>query len=208
MALDIPLPTADPANDPAQYIPLLMSSIEGFLQTKDIWQAADYEAAFLYMEKLKTYVVNCFGKCNDVTIYPKSISIDPLLARKVVGSSILVSLLASQINNMLVEITPIAVDNAMDWEVNVAAGKYTLEVWGARGTNFGQVGTRVDGASIAGAQTWYAATAAQNIKYTYTVIFPTDGNHFLQLVSPSKDAASSNYRFNLSGATLRWFALP
>jgi len=208
MPLPLEIPTAMPEDEPAQYIPLLMSAIEGFLQLKQMWTPDDYDLGFQYMEQLKSYVAACFGKCNDVTIYPKSISIDPLLAKKVVGGSILVSVLATQINDMLVEVTPIAQNNAMDWQVNVAAGKYTLEVWGARGTNFGQVGTRVDGGSIAGAQTWYNAAPAQNIKYTYTVIFPTDGNHLLELVSPSKDAASSNYRFNVSGATLRWFALP
>jgi microcystin-dependent protein len=67
MALDIPLPTASPNDDPAQYIPLLLSAIEGFLLARDVWEEADYDDARMYMEQLQSYVVDCFGKCFDLT---------------------------------------------------------------------------------------------------------------------------------------------
>jgi len=57
MPLQIPLPTADPFTDIEQYVPLLLSSIEGFLQLKSVWAAADYDQAYSYMEDLKSYLV-------------------------------------------------------------------------------------------------------------------------------------------------------
>lgn len=61
MPLDIPLPTASPEDDPAQYIPLLLSAIEGFLLAKDVWEEADYSDARQYMEQLKSYIVELIG---------------------------------------------------------------------------------------------------------------------------------------------------
>jgi len=57
MPLQIPLPTAGPYTDIAQYVPLLISSIEGFLQARDVWATADYPQAYSYMEDLKAYLV-------------------------------------------------------------------------------------------------------------------------------------------------------
>jgi microcystin-dependent protein len=67
MPLELIVPTALPQDDPNQYIPLLLSAIEGFLQVRDVWDEADYVAGFQYMEMLKEYVVKCFGKCGDMT---------------------------------------------------------------------------------------------------------------------------------------------
>lgn len=61
MPLDIPLPTASPDDDPAQYIPLLLSAIEGFLLARDVWAEADYDDARLYMEQLMSYIVELIG---------------------------------------------------------------------------------------------------------------------------------------------------
>lgn len=58
MPLDIPLPSEYPQTDPSQYVPLLLSAIGGFLQSRDVWEAADYEDAYGYMEELKTYIVD------------------------------------------------------------------------------------------------------------------------------------------------------
>lgn len=57
MPLDIPLPTASPDDDPEQYIPLLLSAIEGFLLSRDVWEADDYSEARQYMNQLMVYVV-------------------------------------------------------------------------------------------------------------------------------------------------------
>lgn len=65
MALDIPVPTASPYDDPEQYLPLILSAIEGFLLMPDVWTPATYTDARGYMEQLKHYVVDCWGKCGD-----------------------------------------------------------------------------------------------------------------------------------------------
>lgn len=56
MALDIPLPTASPQDDPEQYTPLLLSAIEGFLLARDVWEEADYNQAYSYMQELMEYI--------------------------------------------------------------------------------------------------------------------------------------------------------
>jgi microcystin-dependent protein len=58
MALDIPLPTAFPQDDPLQYIPLVLSAIEGFLLARDVWEDADYPEAYNYMQELMDYLVD------------------------------------------------------------------------------------------------------------------------------------------------------
>lgn len=64
MALDIPLPTASPQDDPEQYVPLLLSAIEGFLLARDVWEADDYSEAYSYMQELMEFVVCMFeGEC-------------------------------------------------------------------------------------------------------------------------------------------------
>lgn len=61
MGLEIPLPTELPDVDPGQYTPLLLSAIGAFLQAPDIWDEADYDDAYGYMEELKLYVVLLMG---------------------------------------------------------------------------------------------------------------------------------------------------
>lgn len=57
MALDIPVPTASPQDDPAQYIPLVLSAVEGFLLARDVWAESDYLEAYNYMQELMEYLV-------------------------------------------------------------------------------------------------------------------------------------------------------
>lgn len=61
MSLDIPLPTAVPEDDPEQYIPLLLSAIEGFLLSRDVWEPSEYAEARQYMNQLMVYVVYVMG---------------------------------------------------------------------------------------------------------------------------------------------------
>jgi len=69
MALDIPLPTASPEDEPEQYIPLLLSAIEGFLLARDVWEDADYPTAYNYMQELMEFIVCVMeGNCMSVPI--------------------------------------------------------------------------------------------------------------------------------------------
>lgn len=78
MALDIPVPTQSPFDDPDQYLPLILSAIEGFLLARDVWTPETYDEARGYMEQLKVYAVECWGKCGgesmigEIKIWSKS----------------------------------------------------------------------------------------------------------------------------------------
>lgn len=61
MPLDIPLPTEAPEDDPDQYVPLLLSAIEGFLLAQDVWEPSDYPLARQYMNDLMSYIVDLFA---------------------------------------------------------------------------------------------------------------------------------------------------
>jgi len=57
MPLIIPLPTANPQDDISQYVGLLVSAVDVFLEAKDIWAEEDYDTAYEYMENLKVWLV-------------------------------------------------------------------------------------------------------------------------------------------------------
>lgn len=61
MGLDIPLPTADVYDDPAQYLPLLLSAVGVFLQSPDIWFTGEFDEAYAFMENLKSYLAEFWG---------------------------------------------------------------------------------------------------------------------------------------------------
>jgi len=68
MPLYIPVPSQLPETDIAQYVPLLLSAVEGFLQLKDVWAEEDYEAGFQYMEALKQWIVKEIPHLSDIPI--------------------------------------------------------------------------------------------------------------------------------------------
>lgn len=55
--LEIPLPTASPYDDRAQYLPLVLSAIGVFLLAEDVWLREDYDEARQYMQELLTFVI-------------------------------------------------------------------------------------------------------------------------------------------------------
>lgn len=68
MALDIPVPSALPDDDITQYVPLLLSAVEGFLQLKEVWAEDDYDDGFQYMEALKQWIVENIPHVSDIPI--------------------------------------------------------------------------------------------------------------------------------------------
>ena len=68
MPLFLPVPSALPNDDIAQYVPLLLSAVEGFLQLKDVWSEADYVDGFQYMEALKQWIVENIPMANPIPI--------------------------------------------------------------------------------------------------------------------------------------------
>jgi hypothetical protein len=198
MALDIPLPTASPNDDPLQYIPLLLSAIEGFLLARDVWEPADYDDARQYMEQLMSYIVSLMEQGIVTVLYPEVFVINPLSGTKIAGTTLSRVINTSQIFNLHVEVTAAAINNELSWPFFAKGGTYAIHVLGARGTNYGRVAPKIDGNIADSEQDWYNATAANNIEYVYNCQIGADGQHTLNLVSQSKNASSSSYRFLVS----------
>jgi len=208
MPLDIPLPTATAQDDPEQYIPLLLSATEGFLQLKEVWAEADYEQAYRYMEALKQYIVDCFGKCNDPVTYPIQSTIAPVTAWLDGGAALTHTLSASVLNNYFTEVTPIAINNAMGFDVLLDTGIYEMNIIGLTGTNFGQVSVYENGSPISGESDWYHNPAQANQQKTVSFSFATPDKHHLVLKVASKNASSSNYRFCPSAIWINRVGIP
>jgi hypothetical protein len=198
MALDIPLPTASPQDDPEQYVPLLLSAIEGFLLARDVWEVNDYPEAYSYMQELMEYIV---GVMENPVIYPTTFNINPLTALLIAGGALSRIVSTSQLYDIVVEVTPAAINNQMEFDFYCAEGNYDLKIMGGRGTNYGIVAPGVDGVFFATGQSWYNAGNANNIEYTYNGDIVGDGNHTLQILTTAKHASSSGYRFFLSSIT-------
>lgn len=130
--------------------------------------------------------------------YPPLVHIETLEATKLAGTTLSKALNTSQFFNHMVEVTPAAINNELQWPFYAKAGQYDFHVLGARGTNYGIVAAKIDGNFAAGGQTWYNAVAANNIEYIYSIVVPSDGLHTFGLITASKTAASSSYRFIVS----------
>lgn len=196
MPLDIPLPSASVNADPQQYIPLLLSAVEGFLQLKEVWADADYGQAFSYMEQLKVYIVECFGKCSEPMDFQIHQGFSCWDMRLLFGQTLTKTVSTVSPDNGYAEVTPIAQDNAMIVWAVLKAGDYDVEAWVNVGNNYGKISPIVDG-NVAGNEIdCYAATASVQRK-TGTLTVAEDGLHSVGFQVTSKNASSSNYRFLL-----------
>jgi hypothetical protein len=199
MPLDIPLPTATPQDDPSQYIPLLLSATEGFLQLREVWDDADYPQAFRYMENLKQYIVDCFGRCGDVMPYLNVQNLDPLAGYLTYGGARQITVASTQINNGGIEVTPIAQFNRLSWEFLAKAGEYEITVIGAKNTGYAIVTASITGSTVTDTVDYYNASAVANFEGVFTLEIPVDGIQHLTLAADTKNPSSGGYRFLVSG---------
>lgn len=201
MPLDIPLPSDDPSVDPAQYVPLLLSAVEGFLQLREVWAEADYPQAYRYMEQLKVYIVECFGKCNDVQAFSNKIVMSGWEMSLVVGTALNKTANGVYMFAGYAEVSPAQQDSAMDTYFLAQAGVHNYEIWGFQSTNQGIVTIFLDGQPQAATLDWYGATT-NNFKKTGSLTIVGDGLHHIQFSVGSKNAASSGYGFRFAGMVL------
>lgn len=198
MPLDIPLPSASVNADPQQYIPLLLSAVEGFLQLREVWADADYGQAFSYMEQLKVYIVECFGKCSDMQVYPIQLEITPWTVLMQNGQTLTKSVANGYAHNGTAEVTPIAQDNSIRFFALLAAGTYNFEMWGLQATNCGITQFIIDGVTNSGETDWYGSTF-NNTRKTGSFEITEDGLHEIHIQVTKKRAASTSYRFLFGG---------
>lgn len=83
----------------------------------------------------------------------------------------------------------------------LAAGTYTLKVYGSQAFNRGIVDWYVDGSIVASGQDWYSAGTSTVIQ-TVSVTIATDGEHTLKGVVNGKNGSSSGYYMALVGYIL------
>lgn len=69
MPYPLNIPSGRPEDVPEEYIPHLLSAIEGFLEMPDLWLPQDYALGRQQMEQLKVYIIQCFGHCGDDMAY-------------------------------------------------------------------------------------------------------------------------------------------
>lgn len=198
MPYPLNVPSGRPENVPQEYIPHLLSAIEGFLQMPDLWLPEDYAQGRQQMEQLKVYIVECFGKCGDAVVYPGVAYLDALAGEVYIGGATNRAANANQINGFIVGVTPVAQNNALSWWFYARQGSYTLNILTITGSNYGRLNPIVDGVLDSNFIELYSAAAAYNQIKQITVYVETDGDHYIALKCASKHASSSGYNFYIS----------
>lgn len=194
MALDIPVPSASPYDDPDQYLPLILSAIEGFLLAQDVWTPETYSDARGYMEQLKRYVVDCWGKCEDVMY---SVSFGEFHAwsfRLAYGTTLTRNLSTAYPGNGYIEVTPTALGNAIERDIALEPATYTLTIWGQTNSNCGLVTAYLDGDAQGGAVDWRGGAGVLTTR-THSIVIPDRQPHMLRLEVTGTTGLGNSYRF-------------
>lgn len=96
----------------------------------------------------------------------------------------------------------VAVNDAIAWDVVLAAGTWDAHFWVRRSTNTGIITLNQDGASQGTVDTYAAAAAAAKLSITgWTVA--TTGKKRMQLLMATKNGSSSNYVLTLFAIEFR-----
>lgn len=53
-----PVPTASAYDDPASYVPLLLTAVESALERRDVWPEDQEDVALGYVEELKAWLMD------------------------------------------------------------------------------------------------------------------------------------------------------
>jgi len=196
MALDIPLPTASPADDPLQYIPLVLSAIEGFLLARDVWEADDYPEAYSYMQELMEYLV-VLMEANILSVtYPKTCFLLPNPnVRKIAGAGTftLTTLTALQYG-IYGDIVATASGNHYEYDVLIDSGVWKFWYMAISYNGGGNVRFMLDGVEKDIRDFYTAVQTLNNVVVgipTQNILTP--GNHTIGFLSNTKNAASSSF---------------
>jgi len=199
MPLTIPLPTAAPEDDIAQYVPLLLSAIGVFLQAQDVWEPADYQQAFEYMEALKLWIVQ--------NIPPVELTMHYFthwhIGSKVnAGAAIGIVIDAGQIGAHIARQSTPALFDETQFSVFLTAGNYTLDVWYR-----GQSSSAIVDFTLTGITTintdLYASSTTQNQVITADFTMAADGELLIKTKAVGKRAASSGYTIPITCFVLK-----
>jgi len=200
MPLQIPLPTAGPYTDIVQYVPLLISSIEGFLQARDVWATADYPQAYSYMEDLKAYLVE-----NLPPVIPEYAAFATHWhsnSKVAAGSGLVGNAQAGQETGFTYRQVPAAINDLFQFEVTLSADTYDLQLLGAHSSGSGKINLYVD-ASLVATIDFYQATTNLNTLDVTTFAITESGVHQITCEVIGKNASSSGYVINITRFSIR-----
>lgn len=150
------------------------------------------DAKLALMEMLWCFQEECLVE------YPEHFWINPMSAVKLAGTTLSRVINTGQVFNVQAEVTPSAINNAMQWQFFAKGGRYDIHVVGARSTNYARVTIKIDGNIADAEQDFYNAAAQNNYEAIYDCQIGNTGNHTLDLAALSKNASSTGYRFLVS----------
>jgi|GEM_PF-4919362 len=90
-----------------------------------------------------------------------------------------------------------AIDNQVDFYVNLPSGTYSCIVHGQKDSSYGIATLKIDDVAV-GTQDWYAAGSTVTSQTTANIAVATSGIKKLSVVMASKNASSSGYGIILS----------
>jgi hypothetical protein len=190
MPLQIPLPTDDPHADIAQYVPLLISSIEGFLQARDVWDPADYPQAYSYMEDLKAYLVETLPPVNNAFLkYATHFHINSKVTH---GNALALTVNTALMFNHEARQNPSAIFDAFEFEIPLKAGSYTIDICYMKASGSGIMDFGIVGYSSTSID-MYAGGTTNNV--VTSLNFPVTEDRLQKFTAGinSKNAASAGY---------------
>lgn len=190
MPLFIPLPTDSPDNDISQYVPLLLSAIEGFLQLQQVWDKDDYSDAFQLMEALKLWIVQNIPLTPQ--LFPRAAFWFHGHGVVVAGAALLTTIDTANAYNLYWTQGAGAQNDEIEFKVHLEAGTYTLSVRGITANSFGIQTILFNGVSK-GTMDWYLSSLTRVVKTITGIAASYDGLYTISSKAATKNASSSGY---------------
>lgn len=195
MPLQIPLPTDTPYNDIAQYVPLLISSIEGFLQARDVWASADYQQAYSYMEDLKAYLVENLPPVIDYATQALHFHLNSIIVN---GNAVAWTANAAQPFGYYWRQLPSAINDEFWFYLPLAVGSYHMDMAHAKQAGGGIVNIVFPDGTGEWNVDFYNATTLNDQHTVLPFSVVTAGLKVFKLKVASKNASSSGYTANFT----------
>lgn len=200
MPLQIPLPTDTPYNDIAQYVPLLISSIEGFLQARDVWAPADYQAAYSYMEDLKAYLVENLPPVP--TEYAHYFTHFHALSHVLFGNALNMEIFANQPFNHTYRQNVAAAGDTFLFYIPLDVNNYYLDVCYIKASGGGILRVTCPDGTQQTIDTYAGGSSFNNI-VTIPFSIGATGNHQFLGECTGKNPASANYNIRVTYFAIR-----
>jgi hypothetical protein len=115
-----------------------------------------------------------------------------------------INVAATQVFGYYIDFTTPADGASWDFDFSLAAGTYTVSVYGRTASGAGKIDWYLDDALISSGQDWYQGTGTANTVKTFSITLTTDGLHTLMAIVNGKNGSSGGYNIQISN----YFILP